>query len=437
VTLRNAARTVLEADAAMVAVAPPNFGQGLRGVVTMYDVLTDMFAREFGWQPPPGVSYWRDIFPIFDRLSGLAAVNQGAFMLFGPGSPSNFLDPVLQGRLMDPSKAAKDVRERVFRRFRAPAPSVRDAGAMPPVYGDLFSPAGTDPRPEWDLSVTELEYSRLTQWAAGNFVVEAAHRMPVAQSLDAMELADRPHALDRTPLENILGGPFRPGIELTWTMRLTSMWRKPFRLNVLPEGVAPRLRWGPVLAREIALAADGPFSASGPGTLTCFLGIPWQTDQANCLAGYELGTFLPLPTFWAARAPNQVLPERAYQRFMDGDLPVAQRFKHLNLRAPWLRFLSTQVMERIESMVAEWNDLGIIVARAAPADAETFGLGAKLFVETEVASALERDDATFKQLLAAEGKPAPRVRADKGSAAKSSAAKSKRSRRRVYGSGEI
>jgi hypothetical protein len=437
VTLRNAARAVLEAEAAMVAVAPPNFGQGLRGVVTMYDVLTDMFARELGWRPPPGVSYWRDIFPIFDRLSGLAAVNHGAFMLFGPGSPSSFLDPGLQRKLMDPSKAAKDVRERVFRRFRAPAPAARDAGAIPPVYGDLFSPAATDPRPEWDLSLTELQYSRLAQWAAGNFAVEAAHRMPVAKSLDQMDLAERPHALDRAPLENILGGPFRPGIELTWTMRVPSMWCKPFRLNVLAEGVASRLRWGAVLTREVALAPDGPFSASGPGTLTCFLGIPWQTDQANCLAGYELGTFLPLPTFWAARAPNQVLPERAYQRFMDADLPVAQRFKHLNLRAPWLRFFSTQVMERIAAMVADWNDLGIVAARAAPPDADTFGLGARLFVETEVAGALERSDPTFTQLLAAEGKPALRAGADSAPAAKSSAAKSKRSRRRVYGSGEI
>jgi L-Lysine epsilon oxidase N-terminal/L-lysine epsilon oxidase C-terminal domain len=432
VKLRNAVGTVLEAEAAMVAVAPPNFGQGLRGVVTMYDVVSDLFAREFGWQPPPGVSYWRDIFPIFDRLSGLAAVNHGAFVLFGPGSPSSFLDPLLQRQLMDSSDAAKGVRESVFRRFRAPHPATRDASAIPPVYGDLFSPVSTDPRPEWDLSVMELQYSRLAQWAAGSFVVDAAHKMPLAKSIDEMDLADQPHALDRAPLENMLGGPFRPGIELTWTMRLKSMWRKPFRLNVLPENVTPRLRWGAVLTRETALAADGPFSASGPGTLTCCLGIPWQTDQANCLAGYELGTFLPLPTFWAVRAPNQVLPERAYQRFMDADLPVAQRFKHLNLRAAWLRFFSTQVLERIETMVSEWNDLGIVAARAAPPDARTFGLGSRLFVETEVAGALERNDPTFTQLLIAEGAAAPPSAAGLRPAGKSS-----RSRRRVLGSGEI
>jgi hypothetical protein len=201
-------------------------------------------------------------------------------------------------------------------------------------------------------------------------------------------------------------------------------------------GAAPR--WGSVLTRETALAADGPFSASGPGTLTCFLGIPWQTDQANCLAGYEFGTFLPLPTFWAARAPNQVLPERAYQRFMDADLPIAQRFKHLNLRAPWLRFFSTQVLERIETMVAEWNDLGIVAARAAPPDAATFGLGSRLFVETEVAGTLERNDPTFTQLLSAEGaSPRHAAASEKSAPAKPPADASTRSRRRVFGSGEV
>jgi hypothetical protein len=384
------------------------------------------------------VSYWRDIFPIFDRLSALAAVNQGAFILFGPGSPSNFLDPSLQRKLMDPSTAAKDIRDRIFRRFRVPRPATREESAIPPLYGDLFSPSSTDPRPAWDLSVTQLQYAQLEQWARGHFVVEAAHKMPL-RSIDDIDLVDQPHALDRTPLENILGGPFRPGIELTWTMRLKSMWRKPFRLNVVPENVMPRLRWGAVLTPQIALAPDGPFAASGPGTLTCFLGIPWQTDQANCLSGYEFGTFLPLPTFWAVRAPNHVLPERAYHRFMDADLPVAQRFKHLNLRTAWLRFFSTQVLERIETMVAEWNDLGIVAARSAPPDAEQFGVGSRLFVETEVAGRLERDDATFAQLLIAEGVSSRQGAAAEGSATAAEAppGKPKTPKRRVFDNGEV
>ena len=82
----------------MVAVAPPNFGQGLRGVVTMYDVVVDLFVRRFGWKVPDTVSFWRDIFPIFDRLCGLSGVNAGAFVLFGPGSPANFVELAAAGK---------------------------------------------------------------------------------------------------------------------------------------------------------------------------------------------------------------------------------------------------------------------------------------------------------------------------------------------------
>jgi L-Lysine epsilon oxidase N-terminal/L-lysine epsilon oxidase C-terminal domain len=439
VKLRNTASTIIEADPAMVAVAPPNFGQGLRAVVTMYDVLVDMFVREFGWELPAKISYWRDIFPIFERLCGLDAVNYGGFLMFGPGSPSNFLDPLLQKKLMDSSDAAKELRERIFGWFRNPRSTSRNASAIPPIYGDLFSPTSNDPQPQWDLAMTPLQYAALERWARGDFTVNPAHKMPVAGRIEEMNLADQPHALDRAPLENILGGPFRPGIELTWTMRLKSMWREPFRLKVVDENVMPRLRWGRVLTPRVALAANGPFSLSGPGTLTCFLGVPWQTDQASCLAGYEFGTFLPLPTFWGTRVPNHVLPEQAYERFMDVKLPMAQRFKHLNLRSAWLRFFSTQIQDRISTMVDEWNDLGIVAPRNAPADAGNFGIGSRLFVETEVVTAFKGSDSTLAQLLTAEDAPSTQIMAAKKvrAAGKARRARPMVSRRRVFDRGEV
>jgi hypothetical protein len=405
VMLRDSANAVIEADPAMVAICPPNFGQGLRGVVTMYDVVVDLFAREFGWELPSEISYWRDIFPIFERLCGLAGVNAGAFFLFGPGSPSNFLDADLQKRLMDSSDASARDRENIFRWFRVSHPAKQDKSAIPPIYGDLFG--DFDNEPGAALAVTPLQYSNLERWSRGDFVIDQSHSSRPSESIDDLLLADRPHALDRAHLENILGGPFHPGIELTWTMRLRSMWRVPFRLNIVAENDEPRLDWGPTLTPEIALSPDGPFSTCGPGTLTCFLGIPWQTDEASCDAGYEFGTFLPLPTFWAARVPNHVMPEPAYTRFMDSSLPIAQRFKHLNLRSPWLRFFSTQYLSRIKTMVAEWDNLGIVSARPAPPDAAHFGLGDTFYVETEVDPALKIADATLEQLLIAEGaKPA-------------------------------
>jgi L-lysine epsilon oxidase C-terminal domain len=384
----------------MVAVTPPNFGQGLRGVVTMYDVVLDLFVRDFGWKVPPNLEFWRDIFPIFERLCGLAGVNSGAFVLFGPGSPSNFLDSLLLAQLADSSSSSAGFRQKMFQWFRPPHPTTKEKADLPPAYGDLFG--DFDDQPGADLSVTALQYDRLKRWSEGSFIVNPAGQTTPAAHIDQLALADQPHALDRAPLENCLGGPFHPGIELTWTLRLPSMWRGPFRLNILPEGVEPRLDWGPTLTPAIALAPDGPFARSGPGTLTCFLGVPWQTDAASCDAGYEFGTFLPLPTFWAARVPNQVMPERAYERFMNVNIPRAQRFKHLNWRSAWLRFFSSQYLSRIRTMVAEWDDLGIVVARPVPIDAATFGLGSRLYVETEVDGGLKIEDATFAQVVIAE-----------------------------------
>ena len=434
VTLRNGAMTRLEAKPAMVAVSPPNFGQGLRGVVTMYDVVLDLFVRKFQWKLPEEISYWRDIYPIFERLCGLAGVNAGAFVLFGPGSPSNLLDPELQKKLMDASGASAPLRERIFRWFRAPHLTAQDKTAIPPIYGDLFG--DFDREPGADLWVTPLQYARLERWSRGDFIIDPTHMAKPPLSIDAVSLTERPHALDRAHLENILGGPFHPGIELTWTMRLRSMWSEPFRLNVLPENVEPRLDWGPILTPEIALAPNGPFVASGPGTLTSFLGVPWQTDEASCDAGYEFGTFLPLPSFWAARVPNHVLSEPAYQRFMDARLPVAQRFKHLNLRSPWLRFFSSQYLSRIKMMVDEWDDLGIVVAKSSPPDAATFDLGDNLYVETQVDGGLKTNDATFAQVLIAEG-ATPAAGMTAAGVAPPGAAAPAPSRRRTFHRGEV
>ena len=56
-------------------VTPPNYGQGLYGVVTMYDVVYDLFCRTpaFGFKPPAKPSFWRHIYPMLERLVGSLA----------------------------------------------------------------------------------------------------------------------------------------------------------------------------------------------------------------------------------------------------------------------------------------------------------------------------------------------------------------------------
>lgn len=84
-----------EAEPAMVAVTPPSYGPGLYGVVTMYDVVFDLFSRDAKFGRPRRPSFWRDIYPIFDRLVGNQWVNSGVSFLFGSGSPSDLTEAEL------------------------------------------------------------------------------------------------------------------------------------------------------------------------------------------------------------------------------------------------------------------------------------------------------------------------------------------------------
>src|SRR5215470_4511934 len=98
---------VLDAEPAMVVVTPPNFGPGLYGVVTMYDVIYDLFVRH-GWlSPPRRLTFWEHIFPLFERLVNSQWVNQGDYYLFGAGSPGDLTEPARLRKLADPGRAAR------------------------------------------------------------------------------------------------------------------------------------------------------------------------------------------------------------------------------------------------------------------------------------------------------------------------------------------
>ncbi|WP_299245831.1 LodA/GoxA family CTQ-dependent oxidase [uncultured Aquimarina sp.] len=349
--------TVLEATPAMVAVTPPNFGPGLFGVITMNDVAQDLFIREMGYPNPSadGVVFWDHIYPILGRMTETQWVNQGFFMLFGKNSPSDFTNTTLLKTLQDPSDQSANERERVFNWFRDPDSTEYTPTKVPPFYGDGFGEY--EKIALVDLPITRTQYQRLKKWAQGDFTTG---KPVVPTPFSEQTLDEQLHSLNQAPLEECLGGPFHPGIELTWPMRIKRMWEKPYRLNVVDKGEATRLDFGPLLSPAIALGADGPLSKSGPGSLTRWLGVPWQTDEASCLSGYDTSTYLPLPSFWAARVPNQVLSEQSYLRMQDGDVNIAQRLKHFDYRQDWLRDFGSNYQKKINLMISEWHELGII-----------------------------------------------------------------------------
>ncbi|MEM6455164.1 MAG: LodA/GoxA family CTQ-dependent oxidase [Acidobacteriota bacterium] len=413
----------LEAEPAFVAITPPNYGQGLYGPVTMDDVVRDLFIR-LGWvTEPETLEFWRDIYPILARLAGNQWVNQGVHFLFGPGSPSDLDDPEVLAALSAPDARHKPARQRVFEWFRRPItpwdevegeyaelPPAQPAG-MPPFYGDGFgeyvgSTAGgivIPPANIVDLAPTQTLWRRLQLWAEGDF--ETGERRETPRALDDAPIAERPSLLDRTPLENCLGGPFHPGIELTWVLRVPRMWQGPYRLNVLPEGVSPTDDYGPELTPERCVGPGGPLAASGPGSLTRWMGVPWQTDEASCLSGYDFSTYLPLPSFWAARVPNEVYSWGAYARTSDEGLKSRQRLKHFDHRQFWLRDLDGSYQTRINNMVAEWDKVGIITAQPAPADHDALGLPPRLWVETGRDPSFTASDPSWRQVLYAEHAP--------------------------------
>lgn len=346
---------VFEAEPAVIVCTPPNYAPGLFPPVTMYDVVYDLHLRQ-GWlMAPAQVNFYRDVLPLLQRLSSTQWVNEGFFMLFGAQSPSDFTDPKLIAKLGDISPSAAAGRQRVFEWFRDPASSKYEPTRIPPHYGDLFG--DYEGFPAVDLSVTTTQYDNLRKWAAGDFVT--GHPI-TAKPFDQLTAAEQAEALLKAPLEECLGGPFHPGIEITWPFRVARMWMKPFRLKILADDQPVLDDYGPMLTPEVALAAGGPLDGSGPGSLTRWLGVPWQTDSASCLSGYDLTLYLPLPSFWSVRVPNQVLSIESYQRVAAQSLPEGQRFKHFAYRVDWLRDFSTNYITRINRMVAAWDQLGMI-----------------------------------------------------------------------------
>jgi hypothetical protein len=386
-----------EAKPAMVAVTPPNFGPGLFGVVTMNDVVQDLFIREMNYPDPAadGVVFYKHIYPMLERMTDTQWVNEGFSMLFGHNSPSDFTNPDLVKLLENPDDSSKEIREKVFGWFRDPSSEKYEPQQVPPFYGDGFG--------EYqglaivDLPITQTQYDRLEKWASGDFTTG---KPEVKKPFEELSLDEQIEALNQAPLEECLGGPFHPGIELTWPMRVKSMWESPYRLNMVKKGENTDLNFGPLLSPQIALSENGPVSKSGPGALTRWLGVPWQTDEASCLSGYNPSTYLPLPSFWAARVPNQVLSEDGFERVNADQVNIGQRLKHFDYRQDWLRDLGTQYLSKINKMTQRWHKLGIITKSEENISNSSGLLPKEAWVEK--GRPLPKSDPSFEQVEYAE-----------------------------------
>ncbi len=309
-----------QADGAWIIVAPPDYAPGIQAIVTGYDLVFEAAAKLDPSLMPRRPSFADHIYPLLSRLVAHQWVNAGFLETFGWGSPLDFTRLELLRRLNDPGEASLPLRRSILRRVRDPRSDHMQADAWPAIYGDaveLDNTKDTDPL-AW-MPIVATQYRWLVQWAEGDF--DPVEPMPPTPWGEIPE-SERADALDRAALENTIGGPFHPGAEFTWPLRLPILYSAPFRIK---RRQGPEPDWGTSLTSAVALSAGGPLDGSGPGDLSRWMACPWQTDTSSCLSAYRPYGGEYLPTFWPARVPNDVLTEAEYERIMGGAASIAAK----------------------------------------------------------------------------------------------------------------
>jgi hypothetical protein len=358
-------------EGAWVVVAPPNYAPDVVGVRTLHDLLFDSFAQGRWFPTPKTVSFTRDVWPILQRLSGLQWVNQGFATQFGWGGRNHFEDPRYLARLSaaPPAKGADpnaELRRQVFNSFRAPTFTDTSPLPWPWLYGDAMARVADSPRQYAALSATQ--YAALQKWADGSFVADWDGPPAAPASLAQVPADAQPAMLDQAALHFCLADAFHPGCEVTWPIRNVSMFSRPFRILQRPAD-QPELDYGEVLTPEVATGPTGPLHAQGPGDLTRWMAVPWQTDTSSCRSGYEAGYDPYLPTFWPARVPNQVLSAERYAVVTNPRLPRDVRVAAFRGRDNWFRGLKGTQVQYVNQMVRDFGKMGVVELMAGvPAD---------------------------------------------------------------------
>lgn len=297
--------STLDLDPAWVIVGSPKYAPELVNIITLDDCIFDVAVRWQGYNPDiydksryPGTyggaggynpfagfnpdykpNFGRDIEPIITRPQSYRWVANVPSMI-------DFSRPSFDAS--DPSEENRKNREEYFEFYRIPVPpenaQYRDIEKGP---NQLFSKAGLPLMPlnSGDnsvkdfhlvykfLTLTPTQYFFMKQWSLGKFT-------------DGYAPPDDRHGvtrLDRQVIGNCVGGPFSPGIEVTWLMRNPVIYSSPYLLKIAHwEGSNARMN-AYYDAEGLSTTSD-PQDGKGtePGDLTKRMAIPWQADFFDC-----------------------------------------------------------------------------------------------------------------------------------------------------------
>jgi len=285
----------VEAVSGWFSVAPPKYAPEAVNMITLYDTMYDALVRERGYNPSlysgsqfvAGYqpSFPDEVLPILSRptvyqwFTDMPTNGRTAHAnLLPTGSPTdpNYAAEVAQFQAMFAANAFPYVRGRGLQNG-SPGPSENIPFLMPKLAGD-------NPITNFTISkflgLTQTQFFILSQFAAGQYTIAPQTGLPPGASGPGP-------LLDRAQLENAVGGPFTPGIEITWISRNPTLYQP-------AAAGAPASDWFRVNATPLSSLAQGRLSLTNgvdnnyathglePGDLTKYMAQPWQADFNEC-----------------------------------------------------------------------------------------------------------------------------------------------------------
>ncbi|EDP63893.1 hypothetical protein BAL199_14697 [alpha proteobacterium BAL199] len=395
---------VLKADGAWVACVGPNFAPEIPPISTLYDVIASMHWEQ-GWQSIPDgpISFRKHVYPTFRRTALMEWVSAAAHLQEAWLDTGNFASEDYIARLADPSAENAALRQAVFAKFRNPDNLGDEAYKeehlkIPLMTGDGINHDGS--ALQW-FQFPKLQYEFLKRWAAGDFVNDLADAaLDGVEALEQLPVAMQPAALTEAALEPCSGGAFHPGVELSYYLRLPPLYRRSADPTAEPFRMARGDRTsllqdvGRILDYTAATQPSGdntvPIGPQMPGDLTRWMGLPWQPDAFSCQHVAMQDAF-PIPVWWPALLPVDVLPEEFYRQLMRDDLSDEARVKFFENRVWWARGVpgigyhaNASYWDGITNMITIWQEMGFVVKRPGPPDgARPQGIPREVYVEVD------------------------------------------------------
>jgi L-lysine 6-oxidase len=348
-------------------VGSPKFVPEIANIVTLADTMYDVAVRHLNVAPKMFAggkfnadyvaNFDQEIKPILDRPAAYRWVANVPSM-------NSVSPPPFDAR--DNSAKTAGQREAYIKLFRRPDPE----HAIGPDSQTLFTQSGFPLMPlnsgsnsvsneliDKFLALTETQYFLLQQWVKGKFSNDPG----LPQNIVA--------EMTQGSVGNCVGGPFCPGIEVTWSVRNQNIYSGPFEIKQRHDEA-----W--YFEKGLNPNEDETESNLGcePGDMTKRMAIPWQADFFQCSIQFinftnpkvNKADGIPLPPtyysyWWPPQSPWQV---------MTGDLTPEEQA--LAGTPSGFQVLFSRGINTFSEMISYWYYMGFVVNQMRGPDGQWF-----------------------------------------------------------------